>query len=93
MIKYADYKAPGKKLIRIKVEMEGDIIKTCQINGDFFIFPMEGQEILEEALINMPLNIKKIDKALNEAAKKNGIEILGVNIEDITDTFKKIQID
>ena len=90
MIKYADHKAPGKKLIRIKVEMADHIIKTCQINGDFFIFPMEGQEILEEALINMPLNIKKIGNTLNEVAKKNDIEILGVDIEDIVDTFKKI---
>lgn len=90
MIKFADYKAPGKKLIRLKVDIDKNTIKSCQINGDFFIFPIEGQEILEKTLENKPLNIEIIGNTLEKALKDNNIEILGIEIKDILEAFKKV---
>lgn len=43
------------KLLRITAEIEGDIIRSISIHGDFFAFPEEGFERLEERLGGTPM--------------------------------------
>jgi len=46
----ADYKAPGGKLIRVRVRHKDGIIESIMFNGDFFIHPEEAIEELEQGL-------------------------------------------
>ncbi|MDI6819450.1 MAG: lipoate protein ligase C-terminal domain-containing protein [Candidatus Hodarchaeaceae archaeon] len=49
---YAEFKAP-KGLIKVEVELAGDKISRVSISGDFFMYPEEALERLEEELIGV----------------------------------------
>jgi lipoate-protein ligase A len=51
-LKKFEYKVPGGKLIRVKVEISSGRISFIQITGDFFMEPETDLEELELKLIN-----------------------------------------
>ena len=65
-MKRFEYKVPGGKLIRVKLEIEGGKIKFLQLTGDFFMEPETNLEELETQLINY-----KAEPAIIEAAVKS----------------------
>jgi len=73
-----NYKA-RKGLIRINMEIENNIIKYIKISGDFFMFPQDAINNLEEMLINA--NINNVNNIIKEFYN-NGIITPGVDPED-----------
>ncbi len=86
-MKSIDYKAPNGKLLRIDYEAINDEIKAIKIYGDFFMYPEDGINKLEEALIGTKNNIKE---RLEEVIRKNNITIIGFNSDDIENVIKNI---
>lgn len=66
MIKRFDFKPPGRKMIRLTADVEGDMIKSIRINGDFFIFPEEAIDILEKNLTGIKLDDASVKKAVGK---------------------------
>lgn len=84
MIKHIDYKPEDGKLIRIEAEIIRDIIKNIKITGDFFMYPEEKINLIENLLKGK--NILKgnsIINSIDKAIKKNNINIIGFNSSDI----------
>jgi len=46
----AEYKVKGGKLIKVALEVEGDVIKSAKICGDFFLYPEDAIEEIERSL-------------------------------------------
>jgi hypothetical protein len=46
----AEMKVPGGKLVRIKLDYEGNEITEIKITGDFFVHPEESVDELEKEL-------------------------------------------
>jgi len=59
-LKRFEYKVPGGKLLRAKVEEQDGRIGFLQITGDFFLLPETDLEILENKLIGFPLDAVRI---------------------------------
>lgn len=49
----AQRRVPGGKQVRVHLELEGGAVKAAEISGDFFLYPEEGLEALEDALVGL----------------------------------------
>jgi lipoate-protein ligase A len=53
---HAEFKVPGGKLVTVDLEAEGEKITRAQLSGDFFLEPDDLLEVMNRALIGLPLN-------------------------------------
>ena len=53
--------------------------------GDFFAYPEEAIEIIENELSNSSLNRESLLIKINSVIKKNNIEFIGLNAEGLVD--------
>ena len=81
------YKVPNGKLLKIFLEYnENDnCIENINITGDFFAYPEEAIEIMENELKNTLLNKEQLLSKINSIIKKNNIEFIGLNAEGLTE--------
>jgi hypothetical protein len=73
------YKVPNGKLLKIFLEFDEkkNSIKNITITGDFFAYPEEAIETMEDKLKNTLLK--------REILIKNNIEFIGLNSEGLTE--------
>jgi lipoate-protein ligase A len=81
------FKIPEGKLVKIELGFLFGKIKTVKINGDFFIHPEEGIEQLEKSLNGIALDNESICAAIDNAAKKNSLQLYGVTAEGIAEAI------
>ncbi|MCS7131857.1 MAG: lipoate--protein ligase family protein [Hadesarchaea archaeon] len=70
---YAEFKAP-KGLIKVEVTLTDDKISRISISGDFFMYPEDALEKLEEKLIGTKADRDSLLKAIHEFYKSMGIQ-------------------
>jgi hypothetical protein len=85
------YKVPGGKLLKITLEFdkEKNLINNLKITGDFFAYPEEAIELIEDELRNSLLTKEVLIKKINSIIKDNQIEFIGLNAEGLTDGIMK----
>jgi len=49
---YAEFKAP-KGVIKVELELSGDVISLISLSGDFFMYPEDALEELERTLMGV----------------------------------------
>lgn len=85
-------KVEGGKLLRIKVEYnpESLAIEDVQMHGDFFIYPEEFVEEIEQLLVNLDQkdSEQSISAALQRLIEDESADLIGVTPESIARTFK-----
>ena len=79
------YKIPNGKLLKISLNYNDNIISEIQIMGDFFAYPEEAIETIENELKNSSLDRESLLKKINLIIKENNIEFIGLNAEGLTD--------
>lgn len=79
----AEYKVEGGKLVKAKVFMDDDRIGKVKITGDFFLYPEEFLEELEEALVGSLLDEPSLAKFIKSLAERKNATLLGVSPEDL----------
>lgn len=67
------------KLVKVKMVIEGGVIKDARITGDFFAHPEEGIEIIEKELIGRDLSNAR--QAVESAI--GGVTLIGVRVEEL----------
>jgi lipoate-protein ligase A len=78
----SDYKAPGGKLLRVRLEKEGDMIRHVRITGDFFLLPEESLGKLEKILEDAPLREHELKMLVDRFFCGTQAQALGVSPED-----------
>jgi len=78
----AEYKVEGGKLVKVQVTTEGNRIRKVKITGDFFLYPEEFLEELEEALVGSRLDESSLTKLIEDAVEKRKATFLGVSPKD-----------
>ncbi len=73
-----DFKAG--KLIRIRAKFRDDKIEEIRITGDFYIYPEDFIELLEEKLKGA--KIEDVDKIINEVLE--GAEYIGIDAKSLS---------
>ena len=81
------YKVPNGKLLKIFLEFDEkkNHIKNITITGDFFAYPEEAIETMEDNLKNTLLNREILLKKINSIIKEKNIEFIGLNSEGLTE--------
>lgn len=80
------YKIPNGKLLKVFIEYDEkkDIIKNIKLTGDFFAYPEEGIEFVENNLKNKKFDPDTISTIIDMVIKKNNIQFIGLNVEGLT---------
>jgi lipoate-protein ligase A len=81
-MKTFDYKVPGGKLIRLKIEIMGNRISSIQILGDFFLHPEETIYEIERVLVGVEVQREQILASMSDAIRHQSAELVGASLED-----------
>ncbi len=83
-------KISGGKLLRVKVNYDNNKINSVKITGDFFLYPEESIEEIENILANISTNEdeKSILDKISSVVNKQKIEMIGINPEAIARAVK-----
>ena len=80
------YKIPNGKLLKIFLDYDEKFnsINNISVTGDFFAYPEEAIETMEDELKNISLDKKSLLDKINKIIKKNNIEFIGLDAEGLT---------
>ncbi len=81
-VRFADYKVPGGKLVRVRLREEAGEIRSVRISGDFFLIPEESLSKLEKVLEGAPLRESELRLLVERFFKANRAQGLGVSPDD-----------
>lgn len=86
-MKKAIYKVPNGKLLKISLEEKNGRLDRLRITGDFFLYPEEDLQKLEEALLNCDLEKTALKTACENFQKKSGTQFFGLDCESLAHTI------
>lgn len=75
---HGEYKTPGGKLVMVDFEVDNGLLKNVVVTGDFFLYPEETLDSINQALENAPVEagvpelLAKLDAAIPEDAELVG---------------------
>ncbi len=80
------YKVPNGKLLKISLvyDKKNKSIDKVSIMGDFFAYPEEAIELMEDELKNTKLTRDSLLKKIHTVINKNNIEFIGLDAEGLT---------
>jgi len=78
----ADYKAPGGKLLRVRLRETGGRIESAKISGDFFLIPEDSLAKLEIMLEDVPLREREVKLLVDRFFRGTSAQGLGVAPDD-----------
>jgi hypothetical protein len=80
------YKIPNGKLLKISLiyNEKDNSIDKISIMGDFFAYPEEAIELIEDKLKNTIIEKNCLIERITSAIKKNNIEFIGLDAEGLT---------
>jgi len=70
---YGEFKAP-KGVIKVALDKENDRISNIRISGDFFMYPEEAIEDLEQFLVGVKIDRESLLRSLKEFYTKKKVE-------------------
>ena len=79
---YADYKAPGGKMLRVRLTEKDGRIESAKISGDFFLIPEESLPKLEKMLEEVRLDEKELKLLVDRFFRGTNAQGLGVSPAD-----------
>lgn len=87
MLSKSVYKIPNGKLLKISLnyDIKNKRINKINIMGDFFAYPEESIEIIEDKLKNTNLDKNTLLKKINQIINENNIQFIGLNPEGLAD--------
>lgn len=78
----SDYKAPGGKLVRVRLTESDGRIQTVKISGDFFLIPEDGLSKLEKMLEDVRLEESELKLLVDRFFRGTNAKGLGVTPDD-----------
>ncbi len=89
MEKQIIYKVPGGKLLKIFliVDEANNIIDNIRITGDFFAYPEETIQKLEQTLKQKPLKKQELLDTINSFIQTYHVQFIGVDAMSLTEAI------
>jgi hypothetical protein len=88
-MKTINYKVPGGKMLKIKITIQGKIIETVTILGDFFLHPESTIEVIEERIRGCNVDVGLITSEIQKVLDNEKAVLIGVNALDIAKAIEK----
>ena len=81
-VMFSDYKAPGGKLVRVRLTEAEGRIQSAKISGDFFLIPEDSLQKLEKMLEDVRLEENELKLLVDRFFRGTGAQGLGVTPDD-----------
>lgn len=83
------FKVPAGKLIKVQLDFDPALntIRSVKIMGDFFVYPEEALEKIEQQLSGCVLAKEALSRTIMECIAKNAIEVYGMTPEYLADAI------
>jgi len=82
-----------KGVIEVELSIENDFLSSLRITGDFFIYPEEALEIIEQELLNLKIDQDQIEKKMKSIYDQHQISTPGITIDDwVTVIMKAVNL-
>lgn len=78
----SDYKAPGGKLVRVRLTESDGRIQSIKISGDFFLIPEDSLAKLEKMLEDVRLDENELRLLVERFFRGTNAQGLGVTPDD-----------
>ncbi len=78
----ADYKAPGGKMVRVRLREKDGRIESVRLSGDFFLIPEESLSKLEKMLQDVRLDESELKLLVDRFFRGTNAHGLGVTPDD-----------
>ena len=78
----SDYKAPGGKMLRVRIREKEGRIESAKISGDFFLIPEESLSKLEKMLEDARLDERELGLLVDRFFRGTRAQGLGVSPAD-----------
>ena len=72
-MEYAEFKAP-KGVIKVELELTNDAISKVSISGDFFMYPEDALERLEQTLLGIKADRESLLRAVKLFYSSTGVK-------------------
>ena len=85
------YKVPDGKLIKVFLDFDkkNNSINSVKITGDFFAYPLESIDVIENELEDTVLDKSVLVEKINNLVEKHDIQFIGVDAVSIADCIMK----
>lgn len=84
-------KIPAGKLLKLSADVEGGILRSVAVRGDFFAHPEEGFDRAEASLAGIPA--PDFRRAFAAALAREGVELFGLSADAAADVFEEMLRD
>src|SRR6266511_2674227 len=78
----SDYKAPGGKMLRVRIREKDGRIESAKISGDFFLIPEESLSKLEKMLEDARLDERELKLLVDRFFRGTSAQSLGISPDD-----------
>lgn len=78
----ADYRAPGAKMVRVRLTERDGRIESVKLSGDFFLIPEDSLPKLERMLVDVRLNESELKLLVDRFFRGTQARGLGVSPDD-----------
>ena len=83
----AIYKVPGGKLLKVFLDVHDGKIADIKITGDFFMYPEEKINMLEDAMRGQGLDENSLVENLDKVIEDEKLELFGLDSAGIVTTI------
>ena len=89
----SDYKAPGGKLVRVRLTESDGRIQSAKISGDFFLIPEDSLSKFEKMLEDVRLEDNELKLLVDRFFRGTGAQGLGVTPDDFVKAILATKIE
>lgn len=87
---HGEYKMPGGKLVVADLAVQGDVIASAQVSGDFFLEPDGALRVIDAALCGAPVSASVEELAMRvDAALDPAVQMYGVSPQAIATAVRR----
>ena len=83
VLEFTSYKIPDGKMVKVRVDVENDLIHDITILGDFFLHPEATLVEIEEGLVGTRLQEENITKVIQRVLDTHGAVLIGASARDL----------
>jgi hypothetical protein len=78
----AAFKVPDGKLLKVRLEVDEDLIQEIVLMGDFFMHPEDALPELESTLVGLPLHEETLISEIEDFITINSVTLIGASAKD-----------
>ena len=87
---HGEYKTPGGKLVMVDFDVDQGRLKNVVVSGDFFLYPEETLDTINEALEDTPVDLDGKDLIGRlEAAIPDDAELVGFSTQAVVTAVQR----